>query len=225
MKRLISLWIFMIFLFLIACDPKLFEPKDDVPAPEVSKIYTSLASSQIFAGDSAEFWVEASNPGEGSLTYKWNVTEGYFLSPWDSAKVLWRAPFQGGTARVEIKVSNSEKTTQVSKDIVVVSLDTPVVNVLSPINGDYLVQYEEVDIEVEAFHDNGISLVEFYVNDESIGILNTMENNIYKISWLNEAPAGTAEIKAAAVAKISGTVGVDSIMVNIEGVIPGKNND
>ena len=225
MKYVTRISIFIFLLSLLACDPKLFESEEEPPAPEVSDIFTTLSNSQILAGDSAEFWVEASNPGEGSLHYDWDVTDGYFLSPWDEPSVKWRAPFQGGTETIEINVSNNDKTTRGTKDITVVSLDTPAVNILSPMKMAYLVQYETIEIEVEAFHDNGISYVEFYENDESIKILTSKESNIYKVSWLNEAPAGHAEIKVEAVAKISGIMGSDIITVNIEGVIPGKNND
>ncbi|MEE9117791.1 MAG: Ig-like domain-containing protein, partial [Calditrichia bacterium] len=201
---------------------KLFETEEDPPAPEVSEIFTSLSNSRILAGDSTEFWVEASNPGSGSLHYDWNATDGYFLSPWDTEHIKWRAPFQGGIETIEIRVSNDDETIHKSKDITVVSLDTPVVNILSPKNDAYLVQFETIELVAEAFHDNQISVVEFFVNDKSIEILGREESNQYKVSWLNEALAGNAEIKVTAVASITGIMGIDSITVNIEGVIPGK---
>jgi hypothetical protein len=222
LNKLFNLIILICFAISFSCDPKLFESEEEPPAPEVSAIVTSLSNSQIMAGDSAEFWVDASNPGEGSLKYDWSTTGGYFLTPRDIPNVKWRAPFTGGLERIEIRVSNNDKTTLRDKQITVVSQAIPIVNILSPINEAYLVQYETIDIEVEVIHENEITFVEFFVNDESIKILNGNPSNQYKYSWLNNAPAGVAEIKVTAVAEITGNVGGDIIRVNIEGVIPGK---
>jgi hypothetical protein len=207
---------------LVACDAKLFETEEEPPAPEVSEIFTSLSNSQIWAGDSAEFWIDASNPVEGNLKYDWSATGGYFLTPRDVPSVKWRAPFKGGAERIEIRVSNTDKTTLQDKPLTVISQDTPVINILTPINEEYLVQHETIEIEAEVIHDNDITFVEFFINDESNKILNGNMSNRYKYSWHNNAPAGVAEIKVTAVAEITGFVGRDSIMVNIEGVIPGK---
>lgn len=207
----------MVFL---ACDAKLFETEED--PPEVSEILTSLTDWQILAGDSAEFWVDASNPGEGGLNYDWNKSAGEFLSAPDKDNIKWRAPFQGGIVTIEVDVSNNDKSVTKKKDITVVSLNIPVVNIIYPKENAYLVQYETIEMEAEVFHDNGISHVEFFVNDSSLGILDGNTSNTYTISWLNEAPAGSAEIKVTAVARSAATVGFDKVIVNIEGVIPGK---
>ncbi|MCK4755238.1 MAG: hypothetical protein KAS58_08390, partial [Calditrichia bacterium] len=217
-----SFLIFVIFMVFLACDAKLFETEDDPPAPEVSEIFTSLSNSRILAGDSTEFWVEASNPGEGSLHYDWNKSAGEFLSSPDQDTIKWRAPFQGGSETIEVRVSNNDKTVIKNKPIEVVSLNIPVVNIIYPKENAYLVQYETIEMEAEAFHDNGISHVEFFVNDSSLGILDGNTSNTYTLSWLNEAPAGSAEIKVTAVARSAATEGSDRITVNIEGVIPGK---
>lgn len=222
MNKLTSFLIFVLFMVFLACDAKLFETEEDPPAPEVSPIRTSLADWQILAGDSAEFWVEASNPGSGNLRYDWNKSVGEFLSAPDKDSIKWRASFRGGDVTIEVKVSNDDKSTTRNKEFIVVSLDTPAVNILSPKKEAYLVQYETIEIEAEAFHDNGVSYVEFFVNDKSIKILDGELSTQYKIFWLNEAPAGSAEIKVTAVAREAETRGVDSISVNIEGVIPGK---
>jgi hypothetical protein len=222
MKKIISLQILVFCALYLACDAKLFETEEEPPAPEVSKIFTSLSSPQIFAGDSAKFWIEASNPGEGSLTYDWNKSAGEFLSAPDQDTIKWRAPFQGGNQTIEVNVSNNDKTVTKNIPIEVISLNIPIVNILNPKENAYLVQHETTEIKVEAFHDNGISHVEFFINDSSLGIIDGNTSNSYTKSWLNQAPAGRAEIKVAAVARSAATESFDKVVVNIEGVIPGK---
>jgi hypothetical protein len=216
---------FIILISIIvafSCDPKLFESEEEPAAPEVSEILTNMPNSRILAGDSATFWVNASNPGEGSLSFDWNKSAGDFLSPPDQDTVKWRAPFSGGDEVLEVRVSNNDKTTSKNKSIEVVSLDIPVVNILHPKEGSYLVQFENINLEAEAYHDNGISHVEFFVNDSSLGIIDGNSSNNYVVSWRNDAPAGQAEIKVTAVARSAATIGMDRVNVNIEGVIPGK---
>jgi hypothetical protein len=222
LKKILVRAILICCTIILSCDPKLFETEEEPPAPEVSEINTSLSNSRILAGDSAKFWVNASNPGEGSLVYDWNKSAGDFLSAPDQDTVHWRAPFRGGTETLEIRVSNNDKTVTKNKNIEVVSLNIPVVNILYPKENSYLVQYETIDLDAEAFHDNGISYVEFFVNDSSLGIIDGNATNLYKVSWYNNAPAGSAEIRVSAVARSAATVGLDKVTVNIEGVIPGK---
>ena len=222
MKEIVYFVLIISGVLLFSCDPKLFETEEDPPAPEVSQIYSSLSNSNILAGDSAEFWVEASNPGEGGLIYNWDISSGEFLSTPDEDSIKWRAPFTGGNVTIEVSVSNTDKGTSRSRLIEVVSLDIPVVNILYPREDSYLVQYETINIEMEAFHDNGISHVEIFVNDSSLGIIDGNATNRYTAPWLNEAPAGRAEIKVTAVSRRAGTIGSDNVSVNIEGVIPRK---
>ena len=218
----ISKLLLLLLLFLWACDAKLFETEEEPPAPEVSEIFTSLTSSRIMAGDSAKFWVNASNPGEGRLIYDWDKSAGEFLSTPDQDTINWRAPFQGGDQIIKVNVSNNDQTVTKSKTLEVISLLVPVVNIIYPKEDAYLVQYETIELKAEAYHDNGISHVEFFINDLSLGILDGGSSNIYTKSWLNSAPAGRAEIKVTAVARSAATVGFREVGVNIEGVIPGK---
>ena len=222
MNKLTRLLLFFLLMTLLACDAKLFETEEEPPAPEVSEIFSTLSNLKIHVGDSAKFWIKASNPGEGGLSYDWDKSAGVFLSAPDQDTIMWRAPFQGGTDTIEVSVSNNDKTVRRIKPFEVVSLDIPVVNIVYPRENAYLVQYEAIELEAEAFHDNGISHVEFFVNDSSLGILDGNTSNLYIKSWLNQAPAGSAEIKVTAVARSAATEGSDKVVVNIEGVIPGK---
>jgi hypothetical protein len=203
----------------MACDPDLFKPKDESPEPEVGNIQSSL--SAVFVGDTVKFWVIASDPDGGTLNYIWNTNGGEFITSSEEDSVLWRAPFQGDDYFVQVNVANKHKSVTKKKTIRVVSLNNPVVNLLTPLDQQYLVQYETIKIEVEAFHDNDITSVEFFVNDISINVLDEDNSNKYIVDWMVDAPAGEAKIKVTAKATAS-TTNSDSVFVNIEGVIPGK---
>ena len=61
------------------------------------------------------------------------------------------------------------------------------------------------------------------INDSLIEILNGKETNIYSMNWIIKNNAGVTEIKVSATAKSpASTTNADSIIVTIEGVIPGK---
>jgi hypothetical protein len=104
----------------------------------------------------------------------------------------------------------------------VISLANPVVSILSPGSGAYLVQFESIEIKAEAFHDNRIAEVDFFINENLISTIGGHTSNIYVINWTNTEPAGAAEIKVRATANQTGTTGMDSVNVIIEGVVPGK---
>lgn len=222
MRTSIIFIMIVITVIFIACDPDLFKTEDEVAAPEVSDIMTDLSNSRLNAGETAGFWVHASNPDGGNLSYNWNSSCGSFLTVPDVDTVQWRAPYSGGTCTISISVSNQEKTTSRSRIIEVVSLDTPSVSITSPAPNSYLVQYNPVELQAEAFHDNGIAYVEFFINDHSIGIVDGHENIHYQINWDGNAPAGSLEVKVNARANITSIMGSDSIIVMVEGIIIGK---
>ncbi len=221
MKRFITVILFILISMFIACDPDLFKTEDESPEPEVGEIQSNL--SAVFVGDTVKFWVIASDPDGGTLNYIWNTNGGEFITSSEEDSVLWRAPFQGDDYLVQVNVANKNKSVTKKKTIRVVSLDNPVVNLISPLDQEYLVQYETIKIDVEAFHDNGITSVEFFVNDISINVLDDEDSNKYIIDWMVDAPAGESKIKVTAKAKPpASTTSSDSVYVNIEGVIPGK---
>ena len=223
MKYKLTIGISLLLILLYSgCDPDLFKTEDEIEPPSVSDIYSDHPSFQVYVGDTAYFWVVASDPGGEALSYNWNKSAGNFLTPPDADSVLWRAPVQGGTATIQVNVSNSEKTSDRSKDVNVLSLEKPSVNIIIPAVQSYLVQYEQVEIKAEAFHDNGISYAAFFVNDSLLGLVDGNQSNQYEFIWERADPAGVTEIKVAAYANITGAIGADSITVQIEGVVLGK---
>jgi hypothetical protein len=216
----LSVTLYLLIILFIACDPDLFKPKDESPEPEVGEIQSNL--SAVFVGDTVKFWVIASDPDGGTLNYIWNANAGEFITSSEEDSVLWRAPFQGGDYTVQVNVANKYKSVTKKKTVRVVSLDKPVVKILSPLDQQYLVLYETTKIEAEAINENEILYVEFFVNDSSIEILNGKETNIYSMDWIIKNNVGVTEIKVSATAKVTDSTNADSIIVNIEGVIPGK---
>ena len=134
----------------------------------------------------------------------------------------WRAHVKGDDYVIQVTVSNQDKSVNRSKTVTVISLDKPVVNIIYPKEQDYLVQFDTVVLEAEAFHDNGISTVELFINDSSITEVDGKSSNKYEFNWVVNTAAGEAEIKVAAKARVTSASNADSLTVNIEGVIPGK---
>ena len=222
MRNFISVILLIPVLLIIACDENLFKPGDETSDPEVSEIKSDLSDFRIDAGGTARFWVDASDPDGGVLNFLWSSSGGDFLTSRQEDSVSWLAPLQGGDYSVQVKVSNKDKTVTRNRTITVRSLDKPIVAILSPVEGAFLVQYETVTIEADAFHDNGISTVEFFINDISIDLVDGNHTTSYSHDWVIESTAGPTEIKVEAKARITSTISADSILVSVEGVIPGK---
>ena len=222
MKNNILSFIILIAFFFTACDENLFKTKDEVDPPQVGEVQTLLSDNSLYAGDTTKFWIIPTNPDTGPFSFQWSATKGEFISTTDEDTCIWRAPFKGGDLTISVKVSNSEKSVTKTKQIIIKSLANPVVSILSPGQGIYLVQFESTEIKAEAFHDNGIFSVEFFVNDNLINTIGGNESNVYMINWSNTAPAGLTKIKVRAKAQITGTTSMDSVSVITEGVVPGK---
>jgi len=220
LKKKKSLIILTILLFL-ACNAAedLFNP---TKAPEVSAIQSDKGFN-VNLGDTVTFSVSATNPEEGDLTYEWNATGGTYLGSTRESSAVWKAN-SGGTFEISIDVSNNDKTTTKTDDITVVSPTNPFVNILTPKNGDFLVEGTDVDIEIEAIHINGISDVNVVINDSSTFSAQWRSQNNYYYIWNVAGSPGETEIKVMAYAT-TGAIGINTILVTIEGILPGKTDD
>ena len=127
-----------------------------------------------------------------------------------------------GDYTITVKVSNSEKDVTRGREITVPSHNAPQVNIISPKSGEFFVQESNVLIDATAISENGISRADFYVKDSLVSSLSGSSNNNYKFSWIVREDAGPVELKVSAVAKQTGLTGCDSVLVNVEGIIPGK---
>jgi len=209
-----------IILFLIlGCDSNIFDlPKEPV--------IESLESSRFIVdpGDTVHFSVSAKNPNKGTLQYEWLANGGQFLPPFDQPEIDWKSPVVGGLFQITVKVSNAKKSSSRSEQITVRSYVNPYVQILSPKNGAYVIQYSDVTIKARAQHNNGIHLVNFYVNDSLLARLSGGPNDEYNFTFPLAVSAGNAKLKVEAIANTTATIGKDSITVSVEGIILGKKN-
>jgi hypothetical protein len=205
----------------LACDAELFKQKQ---APQIVSI-TSDKGFIVNPGDTVTLTVEANNPEDGDLSYSWEGgSQGVYLSGRNGISVVWRAPFSGGTYSIRVVVSNEDKSSDQSVNIVVRSLSAPFVRIDDPKRNAYLVQYDQTEITALADHENGIFRVRLIINDTLEFPQNAqVQGDIYTFEWDTNIPFGPAELKIVAEANITGAVGSDSVLVNIEGIVPGKN--
>lgn len=212
--------ILLIALLFISCDAdKLFRK-----APVIEEI--NVNPDRVNPFDTVYAEVKATNPEEGSLSYHWSVSpdRGLFLDPIDGIATRWIAPTNGGDYIFQVEVSNSYKSAERTKSVKVVETGVPFVQILIPENDDYFVQLSEIEIQAEAFHNNGIDKVQLYVEDSLIIEKSGSSSNEYSFIFTPDTTLlGKTEIKIEAIANFVPTVGVDSIIVNIEGILPGKN--
>ena len=212
----------LVWLTLAACDADLFKTKDKGEDPVVSEIITDKLDLAVHAGDTVKCWISASDPEGGTLEYLWNCTAGDFLTTRDGDSIVWRAPLHGGEFNMQVQVSNKSNSVTRSKAIRVISSEKPVVNIISPQDGSFLVQFNSYTVTVEAFHDHGIYTVQIYVNDELLGNCNQIQPSLFRLDWTVATSSGLKELKSVAVANFTGAVSADSVLVSVEGVIPGK---
>jgi hypothetical protein len=215
--------IYLVLIFMLlwcACDPELFKQKQ---APQIISV-TSDKGFRINPGDTITLTVEATNPEEGDLTYSWDAPASFlFLSGRDAESVVLKAPFAGGTYPVKVTVSNADKSSERSVDVVVKSMTAPYVRIIQPSEDDFWVQYTKNQIQAEAIHENGIFRAWLIVNDTlEISQNPQIQGDIYTFFWNTDIAYGQAELKVVAEAT-TGVQGADSVRVFIEGVIPGKN--
>jgi hypothetical protein len=211
--------IFLVFLSILACNTDLFNvPK----APNIEAM--DVSAYTVDPGDTVQITIRVDDT-DGVLHYEWSADGGEFIQPTDRAEVFWIAPLVGGQYRITVEVSNDEKSTKKTRTITVRSYTKPVVEILDPQNGDYLVQYSEIIIQVFAQHQNGINHLDFFINDTLKCIINgQLISTDYHFSYeLSDFP-GSVEMKIEAFANITETVGRDSIQVFIEGIVLGKNH-
>ena len=192
--------------------------------PEVSDIFSDTPGFIVQPMETTRFWVIATNPEEGVLTYQWSASGGEIIGSRQNDTLTWRAPVTGGQYSVKVDVSNSDKSVSRSREISVPSLNAPQVDITSPKSDEYLVQESSVIVNAIAISENGIFQADFYVNDSLVSSKSGNSGNNYEFSWIVREKAGPSELKISATAKQTGLIGRDSVVVNVEGIIPGKLN-
>jgi len=77
-------------------------------------------------------------------------------------------------------------------------------------------------VQAIAQHSNGINQVNLYLNDSLRSTQSGHTANQYIFSYQLQDAAGPAHIKITAIAKVTGTIGSDSVNIVVEGVVLGK---
>jgi len=97
----------VVVLISSGCDPeKIFGEKKP---PEVGEIQSDDADLIVMPLDTVRFWVQATDPENGTLSYDWSKSGGQFLGSVTGSEVTWVAPAVGGSFNISVKVSNAEK--------------------------------------------------------------------------------------------------------------------
>ncbi len=207
-------------IFFFHCDPeKLLNFRK---APVINGF--EAVPGEVFPFDTVYAGVSATNPEDGALKYEWSVSpEGGTFLEYQSDKIRWVAPVNGGFYSLKVKVSNEYKDTERSGSVTVLDRVIPVVRISAPVDGDYSLQYAPLKISAEAFHSNGIEYVSLYVNGHLEASRNGNTSNTYSFTFTPDSSfLGPTGISIEAVAKYVSITGKDSVTVNIEGVVLGK---
>lgn len=207
---------------LMSCDSSLFGSKQP---PVIDDIRTDNDIYKVYPGDTVTVIVSATNPEEGSLSYEWSADGGDLLLPHNREEVQWVAPnIGGGKFTIEVTVSNvSDKSATASVKIEVISQDNPTVQILSPEEGAFLVQFTEITLSASASHPNGLQSVKLFINDTLEAVLpphTTNTNDIYEFDYTLNLPGGPNTFKVEAAAENTGFIGSDSVTVSIEVILP-----
>ncbi len=214
----------LIILSFTGCDTieDIIDPYD---APIISDEGIVLSAGNLTIGDTLTASVSATNSESGPLTYQWSSSDGgMFIQPSDSSRVRWIAPLKGDVYTIRVKVSNEKKSAEASRDVNVISPENPIVNILSPKAGSYIVQYDSITVKASAVHDNPLAGVRLFVNDNMIMEQSYRLDNMYTMRFKSTAEMiGQTKLKIEAEAGNQyANLGSDSVFVFIEAIIQGK---
>lgn len=230
MNRFRFFSIILMFFTLLSCsglDDLIFNRH-----PQLGDI--QLSSPQVEPFDTVYASIEATNPIDGTLEYKWSVKRLYSVipsigtidGPSDLDSVRWIAPIEGGYFEFKVIVSNTAKETPKTKEIEVLVFEKPIVKILKPAAGDYFVAGQSFAIEARADHANGLSWVKAFVKGNLIEQKSQNATGIYLFAvTADSSMVGQPYIKIEAKSKTVDETGADSIQVEIGGIIPGKNGN
>ncbi len=225
MKQYLNIFLLIVIIVFTGCKgiDSIFNP---YKAPELDEKGIEVSKDSVFPRDTVIASIKATNPEDGPLYYEWSTTgNGWFIAPADKDTVRWIAPLEGGTYTITVKVSNEEKQKDASKDILVNNVKEPLVNIIKPENGTFFIQYEEINVEAYAYHNNDVTTVRLFVNGKQYGEKDYRGDNTYKFKFETDSTmVGTTTIKVEADNTL-GKTGADSVTINVEEFIPGKNEN
>lgn len=214
-KICFTIFVLMVLLFVfIGCEE--IEGLLNTNKPPVIDRMFAL-NDNLSPTDTTSIVVEAHDPEEESLSYKWSTEDG-LLSSTSGQRVVWTAPATGGNFRVTVKVTDISKgKSEASVTLSVLASENPTVKIIQPENRSHIPGLGSINIEAIAGHPNGIREVVFFVDQAMLGRDNTAP---YVMPWQIEGKSGESIIvvQAFRAGPNGGEPGVDSVKVSIEGV-------
>ena len=224
MKRHFKLIVVVLAIISIHCDPeKILNNENKLPEAGQIECDDEDGDFKFEPGTIHKFWINAQDPEGEMLLFEWQTAGGELLGRTNSDTVRWQLPSIGGDSySISVKIKNNHGEITRSQPITVRSYEKPVVTITSPLKGDYIVQHAQVDVTVNAFHELGIRLIQFFIDDSLMARQEGNNSGEYQFIWNVTQDSTLAEIKATAISKDTGVTGSDSITVNIEGFIIGK---
>lgn len=214
---IISFFNLVFLMEYTGCSPDIFQrPK----APVIVSL--EMSAYEVDPGDTVRVTVTVQDSKDDVLHYEWSTNGGQFIQPLDRPDVRWKAPAVGGSFTITVTVSNEKKSSSQSGTITVRSYLRPYVEILSPKNGEYYVQYTTLNVRVQAQHSNGIHSLSLYVSDTLRTVESGHPGEQYDFMYQLSDSAGSTEIKVEAIANTTGTMGKDSVNIVIEGIVLGK---
>lgn len=222
MKTLVFIIYLFAFCFLISCEGV----EDLINAgkePEIDERGIVLSAENVYPRDTVTASVSATNPLDGPLNYEWSATGGNFIQPADKDTVRWIAPLAGNTYRITVEVSNEKKSAGAYKDVTVISLAKPLVDIMSPERDSHFILGKTIAVRAHAEHENGIKTVRLFVGDSLIAEKDGHSGTEYSFDELQASPGmvGKAKIIVRAVA-LNQLTEEDDVEINVEGIILGK---
>jgi hypothetical protein len=221
-RRHFDIILLLLLMICFSCNPE--ELIQDKKPPEAGQIESDDADGNFIfePGTTHKFWINASDPEGKLLLFEWQVSGGEIWQQMDRDTVEWQLPAIGGAYSISVTISNTNAEISRSKIVTVLSYEKPVVAITTPRKGDFIVQHAQTEVRATAFHELGIRLVQFFINDSLINQQNGKDNGDYSITWDVVQDTNLAEIKCTAISKTTSITGADSITVHIEGFIVGK---
>ena len=202
-----------------------------VPQQPVINGNIVLSATSVLALDTVTASISATNPRPGPLSYTWSKTGGHWVNGiFDDDTVKWIAPLSGGNYTLTVVVSNGLSSAQTSRQVNVVSSTAPIVHITDPSNNSYFYLGDDINVNAEAYHENGISLVRLIAvtptgSDSLIQTLGSRVDGKYHFVGLKAYKdlVGDATLKVEAIAANQlQTKGSDQITVKILGIHIGK---
>jgi hypothetical protein len=215
----------VIVLLSVYCCDEVNSLLDPYEAPVITELNRS--QTRVAPGDTVLITVVAENPEEGLLYYEWSAPDGgRFVLPADGPSVEWLAPFNGGSFRIRVTVSNEEKSTEKEVSVEVLSAVDPIIEIISPREGTHFIQYGQIDVKAQVYHENGISQVWLLVDGVILDSAGTSATDLYSFEFTSgRSHLGPTSVEIAAEAAQIQVKGSAAVTVFIEGILPGKHGD